>query len=52
VRVVEARRDLDLALEPGGAERDGEVAVEHLDRDLLPGGGVDRGENGGHPATA
>ena len=32
--MLEPRGELDLALEPLGAERGGELGVQHLERDL------------------
>ena len=52
VRMLEIRGDLDLAVEPLGAERGGEVRTQDLDRDLPLVAQVLREVDSRHAATA
>jgi hypothetical protein len=52
VRVLEPRREADLALEPLGGERLGEVGVEHLHHHLAPERRLVGDEDAAHPAAA
>ena len=52
VRMVEPRRDPDLAQEPLGAEDGGQVGAQHLERDLAVVLQVAREVDGRHAARA
>ena len=51
VRMLEVRRDFDLAEEPVGAEDGGEFGVEHLERDAAVVPEIVREVDGRHPTT-
>jgi hypothetical protein len=52
VRMLQPRRQLDLALEPLGVDACGKLGVEHLDHDGASQGVIVREEHTRHPASA